>query len=221
MFDRWFKGKKSGEAATPSDAEHEAWYDEKSKRMATALGPDHDQVLHAIIGYPLGGPLHTYFYLRGLPGTGLASKELARLGEKCPSNRDYDKFEFVVFTREVLSLDGGGGAVSADEKRDFLRGTLTQLAYYAENATLNPLATLEFPADFDPPMAGRCFIIDAYKPELFERDFGLMLVMEVHRDEMEFARAHGTAVLLEKLRAADAYPYSDPEKRASVTMALQ
>lgn len=221
MFGKWFKGKESGETTAPSDAEHDAWYDEKSKRMAAALGPDHDRVLHAIIGYPLGGPLHTYFYLRGLPGTALASKQLARLGEKCPSNREYDKFEFVVFTREVLSLGGDDGAVRADEKRDFLRGALTQLAYYAENATLNPLETLEFPADFDPPVAGRCFILEVYKPELFDRDFGLMLIMEVHRDEMEFARAHGTATLLEKLKAANAYPYSDPEMRASVATARQ
>lgn len=223
MFGKLFggKGNKGGgkEAAAPSEADYDAWDKRKSDLMEAALGPEHDVVLHAIVGYPLGGPLHTYYYAKGIEGTGIASKELARLGEKSPSNRDYDKYEFVIFSRAPLAIGAVGAMPEKDEKRDFLRGALTHLANYAEQATLNPLETLEFPADFGEPVGGRCFVLDAYRPELFDRDFGLMLVMEVHRDEMNFARTQGTRVLLEKLKAAGAYPYSDPELRASVVAA--
>jgi hypothetical protein len=39
-----------------------------------------------------------------------------------------------------------------------------------------------------------------------------MVVMEIFRKEMDFARANGGAALLEKLKLAGHYPYSDLDR---------
>src|SRR5262245_49794402 len=161
--------------------------------MERALGPDHEIVLHAIVSYELGGPLHTYFYCSGEEGAAIASKQLARLDGPSPSNTHYHKYELVMFTRADIA-PGEIGAMTPpqqDDKLSFMRAAINAVALYAEQAMLNPRETLEFPADFETPLAGRCFILDAYKPDCFDAEFGLMLLMEVHRDEMELARAQG------------------------------
>ena len=208
--------------ASSQDAQ-DAWYVRKSEQMERALGPDHEVVLHAIVSYELGGPLHTYFYCTREEGTAIASKQLARLDGPSPTNASYLKYELVMFTREEIA-PGEVGAVAAPQlegKLSFLRAAINAVARYGEEATLNPRETLEFPPDFEAPLAGRCFILDAYRPDCFDAEFGLMLLMEVHRDEMELARAQGAGALLELLQEAGAYPYSDPEQRRSVAARVQ
>jgi hypothetical protein len=66
-------------------------------------------------------------------------------------------------------------------------------------------------------VGGKCLIFDAYNVEhnAFE-DFGVMLVMEVFRSEMEFARANGGEELLDRLKAFGHYPYSDMNREPVV-----
>jgi hypothetical protein len=90
-----------------------------------------------------------------------------------------------------------------------LRVALNEVAAYAFRAHLEPGNTLEFPADYDDNVGGRCFLIDVYAPENFERSFGLMVVIEIHRDEMHFAMEVGGDALIAKLKALKVYPYSD------------
>ena len=66
-----------------------------------------------------------------------------------------------------------------------------------------------------------CLIFDEFKPEGKEftvgnRKHGLLLIIEVHRDEMEFAMNNGTAKLIEKLKDAGYYPYSDLDRKSVI-----
>ena len=118
---------------------------------------------------------------------------------------------------------------------------LTNLARYVESpdVVVNRFDTLEFPQDFEnDELAGRCFVFDALFPPksqdvetwrvLFDyfdgkeaplgdprvggKRFGVLLALEIFRDEMNWARQNGTANLLEKLKAAGAYPFSDLDR---------
>lgn len=187
------------------------WYDEKSARMVKALGEEHDQVMHAIISYEVGGALHGYFYPHGIPGTGLATKQLARLNDGS-SNRLYRKYEFVMFSRRDLVKAMENFSVDQDDPTYFqLRSALNSIAPYSEEATLNPFETVGFPDDWE-HMGGRQFIFDSYKPECFDKEFGLMLVIEIFPSELEYKTENGGDALLEKLRAAGHYPYSDMDR---------
>ena len=56
----------------------EEWYQRKSAMLKELLGPEHDMVLHAMVPYYLGGSLDLYFFPKGIPGVGVATKEIGR-----------------------------------------------------------------------------------------------------------------------------------------------
>ncbi len=185
-----------------------AWYDEKTKRMVAALGQEHDMVMHAIIPYEIGGGLDLYYYPNGIQGTGIATKELSHACRNGSSNIRYEKYEFVMFTCHAIALDD-----SSNEEAAFglahqnINSILNPIARYSEQANLRPNDTLEFPKDFG-GVGGKCLVFSDYTPD-FGGDFGIMLVMEVHRSEMEFARKSGGEKLIKKLVKSGFYPYSD------------
>ena len=210
------------QAATEMDCD--AWYDAKSAWMEEVLGPEHDMVMHAIVAYAVGGALDLYYYPRlpaslGGKGTAIATKELVESPGTGPGNRVYQAYELVMVTRQPLNLDD-----AHDKRTPFGRAhgaispLLNAIARYAPDASLNPSDTMEFPKDFE-RLAGRCLILDALvSSEAAERHaLGLMLIVEIHPEEMRWAMEgqRGTA-LLEKLRYAGHYPYSDLDREPVV-----
>lgn len=116
-----------------------------------------------------------------------------------------------------------------EKKRDDLHRVLTNLAFYvcSEGVEVNGYDTLEFPQDFeDEQLAGRCFIFDELpaaapvpvptspekKSPLDGKRFGVLLAIEVFREEMNWAREQGTEKLVERLQDAGAYPFSDLDR---------
>ena len=69
-----------------------------------------------------------------------------------------------------------------------------------------------------PAVGGRCLIFDGYPsyPAGEPAEFGLLAVIEVFRSEMDYARKHGGAKLLKRLRAEGHYPYSDMDREPVV-----
>lgn len=62
---------------TSSDARDDIgrkWYDRKSALMEISLCKQHEIVMHAIVGYAVGGPLDLYYYPDELPGTAIATR---------------------------------------------------------------------------------------------------------------------------------------------------
>lgn len=120
-----------------------------------------------------------------------------------------------------------------EKKRDDLHRVLTNLAFYvcSDGVEVNGYDTLEFPQDFDDKqLAGRCFIFDELpaaapvpvptspdeKSPLDGKRFGVLLAIEVFRQEMNWAREQGTEKLVERLQAAGAYPFSDLDREPVV-----
>ena len=190
------------------------WYDRKSALMEEMLGKEHDIVMHAIIPYAIGGGLDLYYYPNGIPGTAVATKELSELPGEGSSNRVFQCYELVMFTKHALDLNA-----AKDEDTPFgqahrvINSVLNRLAPYSAQAALNPNETCEFPADM-PTVGGRCLIFDGYPshPGDAVAEFGLLAVIEVFRAEMEYARENGGTKLLKRLKAKGCYPYSDLDR---------
>ena len=215
----WQKGEetsKTGSSKEVSDTSksnnkaYDKWLDDKSDLMEVALGQQHEDVLYPIIGGGIGGPLDGHYYPNGIDGVGLATKQLTNLDGTGASNDIYDAYEFVVFTRENII----GSALSDDpEDTHFkMRSLLTSLAPHALETTLNPYETIGFPDEWE-EMAGRCIIMDAYKPECFSPKFGLMLLMEIFPSELEFKTQRGGDMLIAILKDEGHYPYSDLNRK--------
>jgi hypothetical protein len=217
MFDR-LKKLFGAKKETPSDDDAnqaaQAWYEQKSKLMEAILGREHDMVMHAIIPYAVGGGLDLYYYPHGIAGTAIATKELSELPDEGSSNRVFTCYEIAMFTRHALNLD-----LAKDDGTPFgaahanINSVLNCIARFSASATLNPNETCEFPADME-KLGGKCLIFDAYGAPRDEsrRGFGILAIIEVFRSEMDFARATGGAELIQRLKAAGHYPYSDLDR---------
>lgn len=191
--------------------EGDRWQERKSVLMEAILGAEHDMVMHALFPYALGGGLDLYYYPNQISGTAIATKELSELPGEGSSNSAFACYELVMFTKHTLDLNA-----AMDENTEFgrehsvINAILNHIAPYSSQATLNPNETCEFPADM-PTVGGRCLIFDAYPtvPDNGPIEFGLLAIIEVFQSEMEYAREHGGAMLLERLKARGYYPYSD------------
>jgi hypothetical protein len=198
----------------PDEELAEQWYDRKSSLMEQMLGKEYDRVMHAIIPYAIGGGLDLYYYPNGIPGTAVATKELTDAPGEGSSNAVFQCYELVMFTKHPVDL-----AAASDETTPFgrvhmsINAILNAIAPYSEQATLNPNETCEFPAEME-RLGGRCLIFDGYPsyPQDEPAEFGLLALIEVFRSEIEFARKNGGAILLERLKEAGYYPYSDLDR---------
>jgi len=192
----------------------EEWYEKKSAIMAEVLGEEHDLVMHAMIPYALGGGLDLYYFPNGIPGTAIATKELCDIPGEGSSNDLFNTYELVMFTRHPISLDDAGDeSTPFGEAHETINAVLNCIARYSAEATLNPNDTCEFPEDMK-VVGGKCLIFDAYGSDGENVEFGLLAIIEVHRSEMDYAREHGGAELIAKLKDAGYYPYCDMERPA-------
>jgi hypothetical protein len=191
------------------------WYEHESALMEASLGKEHDMVMHAFIPYAIGGALDLYYYPNGVPGTAIATKELAESPNEGPSNDVYRSYELVMFTKHRLDLDA-----AKDENTPFgrahrnINAILNLIARYSAQAKLNPNETCEFPAGME-DVGGKCLIFGGYachSDEVVE-NFGLLALIEVFRSEMEYARKHGGAKLIKRLKDKGHYPYSDLDRQ--------
>ena len=192
----------------------EEWYERKTAMMVDVLGKEHDMVMHAIIPYAVGGGLDLYYFPNGIEGTAIATKELCETPGEGSSNEVFDTYELVMFTRHPISLeDARNEATSFGRAHRSINAILNCIAPYSAQATLNPNETCEFPEDME-SIGGKCLIFDAYGFDADQAEFGLLALIEIHRSEMDFARKHGGANLIAKLKQAGYYPYSDMDRPA-------
>ena len=128
-----------------------------------------------------------------------------------PANAIADGYELVMFTRHPLQLDSATDTSTPfGQAHATINSILNLIARYAEQATLNPGDTCEFPEEME-HVGGKCLIFGDYGvlEDSEVRRFGLLLVMEVFRSEMDFARRESGGELLERLKNSGAYPYTD------------
>lgn len=213
MFGNFFKKKLTDQQ---KDQKEKEWYEFKFRTIESILGKPHDNVMHSLISFYVGGALHLHYYPNGIEGTGIVTEELSTLygteyGDS-PKNNTYDHYELVMFTKEAIDADNTFDVKTqySDAEKN-IRSLLNAVARFSFQATLNLNETCEFPDSFE-GIGGKCLIFDSYGDAV--DGFGLMLVMEIFRSEMEYAMENGGAALLSKLKASGYYPYSDLDREA-------
>ncbi len=209
LFD-WFR---SSPVPREDSAEAEdAWYDEKSSYMESVLGTEYDKAMHSLVPYASGGGLDLYYYPHGIAGTGFATKELVDAHGHGPSNSVYDCYELLMFTRLPINLhDAQDSTTSFGSMHASMNAVMNVIARYSREATLNPYETCEFPAEME-LVGGKCLVFDGYTSSRGPKGMGLLLIIEVHRSEMEYAMQHDGAGLITMLKQREHYPYSDLDR---------
>jgi hypothetical protein len=201
-----------------TEEEFNKHYEEKQAGLERLLGEMHNMVGHALIPFDVGGTVDMYYFLRGIAGTGFATMELIKPDGTGPIPNRLGTFELVSFTKEAF--DSGAGETTAFntiERR--LCGIMTSIGNYSFQAKLEPGETVEVPADEGQP--NFCILLDEYNPDgsgltIGGSKHGLLLLVEVFRDEMEYAMKNGSRQLIQKLKSMGYYPYSDLDRQSVI-----
>ncbi|MHB9295552.1 hypothetical protein PilKf_01298 [Pillotina sp. SPG140] len=191
-------------------------YEIKDKYMESVLGKEHEQVMHAIIPFFVGGTLDLYYFTNYCSGTIIATKELTNYKFNKPKNDSYDAYELIMVTKHKIDLE----SVKAENPREdtfaydhkFINIILNFVGNYSITTKLNPFETIEFPDDIE-NIGGKCLILDAFSEPLCNKEtrnkkIGLMLLIEIHRNEMEYAMQQKGRKLIKKLKEKGFYPYT-------------
>lgn len=203
-----------------SAEEYERYDEAKTAALERVLGPMHDMVGHALIPFSAGGTVDMYYFPNGIRGTGFATMELIEPDGSGPLPNDVGTYELVAYTRHNIR--------DADEKADDdpfntianrITSIFTIIGLYSREAVLRPGETCEIPGEDGEP--NTCLIFDEYAPDgkTFEIDgkrHCLLLCIELHRKEMKYAMKNSGAALLDKLKQAGHYPYSDMDRKPVV-----
>ena len=196
--------------------EYDKDYELKSAGLEKVLGKSHNLVGHAIIPFAIGGAVDMYYYPNGIKGTGFATMELIQPDGTGPIPNRNGTYELVAFTKLDYSEDTTQTSpFNLIERR--ICGIFTTTGNYSSEAKLEPGETCEVPGNEGEETS--CIVFDEYKPDNIEfmignNKHGLLLVIEVFRDEMEFAMNNGSGKLLEKLKDKGYYPYSDLDRES-------
>lgn len=216
LFDKLF-GKKQEPVKPVQDKAAEKFYLEKDDALQHVLGKSAGFVGHAIIPFAVGGAVDMYYYPNLIEGTAFATQELIEYNGKSPIPNKFGTYELVAFTRHPYSTGKMGEGDFGKIERRFC-GIFTGVGNFSYMAKLGPGETCELPVNNQP---NRCLIFDEFKVEGKEFTFGgkthsLLLIIEVHRDEMQFAMDYGSGELFKLLKAANVYPYSDLDRDSVV-----
>jgi hypothetical protein len=202
-----------------SDEEYEKFDELKMIGLESILGISHSVMGHAIIPFELGGSVDMYYFPNGIQGTGFATMELIEPDGTGPIHSHLGACELVAFTK-LDFVEDTDNTTPFDIIERRICSLFTAVGDYSYTADLTPLDTCEVPID-DTIGQTACLILDEYSLDgqefkIKNNTHGLLLIMEVHKNEMEFALAHGTTKLIDRLKEAGYYPYSDLERESVV-----
>lgn len=205
-----------GTAGEFTDEEYEKDYELKSQGLERVLGKPDSIVGHAIIPFEIGGTVDMYYYPNGIKGTGFATMELIQPDGSGPVPNRNGTYELVAFTKLKYVTDTTHtSAFNLIERR--MCGIFTTIGSYSLETKLEPGETMEIPGGDGE--SETCIVFDEYRPDnkdflIGDRKHGLLLVIEVFRDEMEYAMENGSAQLLTRLKEKGHYPYSDLDRES-------
>ena len=203
------------EVQKQTDEESDQFYNDKENTLEKVLGESNGLVGHAIVSFAVGGAVDMYYYHNGILGTGFATQELIEPDGTGPVPNRLGTYELVAFTKhKYVNVPIGEGSFGKIERR--ICGIFTGIGNFSFQAKLEPGETCELPDNDEP---NKCLIFDQYQEQgqdfiINGKEYGLLLVMEVHRDEMEYARQNGSSELLKILKQKGVYPYSDLDRES-------
>lgn len=217
FFKNLFGGKKPKKEESKEEPTVDPFFVEKSEVMEEALGEEAGHVFHAIIPFSAGGPVDMYLYPHPeFGGCGFATKELTTADGKGPIPHETGPYELVAYTKNPIT---------EEEDSEFfemmvrMRHIMSAIGRYGKQAKLKPYDTCEVPAQDGEP--NHCLIFAPWPEEgivmeILGKDYSLQLCVEVHREEMEFARQYGTRELITLLEQKGYWPYSDLDRGRAI-----
>jgi len=187
----------------------EEYYSAKEKSFSIILGDMYELVYHAIIPFDVGGSVDMYLFPQ-TTGVAMVTMELLRKDGDIPLRSRIGTYEFIAFSKYDVASNEAKAIIYK------MNNIFTVLGNYSTEAVLNPFETCEIPTENE----NICIIFDEY-PTNNQFNFdgkkhGLLLIIEVFQDEMNFAMKYGTRNLLRLLKEKGFYPFSDLDRESVI-----
>lgn len=167
------------------------------KNISEKLGEQHYMVLHAVtpfdFGWEKGSRADVYLYKKHIDGIVYITGDL--IGKKqFPS--DAGNYELMICHK--IETEWGSDIIS-------------NLAYYTLEASINSGETMDLGGRFmsnDSKIVA--LIFDKYSEFMVNgKKYGLMLLIGITKDELEYKIKNGGKELIKKLKENNVYPYTD------------
>lgn len=199
-------------------------YEAKKDAFERILGPMDEVVGHAVIPFAVGGAVDMYYFSSHIAGTVFATMELINPDGKGLRPNRMGTYELVACTRLKRPVIDTPRPMATNEESELppfvkqerrICGMLTSIGRYSFHAVLQPGETCEVPGDEEDERI--CMVFDEFdtKGVAFEIEgekHGLLLCIEVHPLELNYAREVGAEAVIAKLKEAGFYPYSDLDR---------
>ncbi|MBN2590254.1 MAG: suppressor of fused domain protein [Sedimentisphaerales bacterium] len=204
-----------------TDEEYEKHGELEKAAIERILGPMCEVTGHALIPFELGGNVDMYYFPNATEGTGFVTMELIEPDGRGPKPNRIGTYELLMFSKHKLTKNidvrDTNHPFNKIERR--ICSILTSVGRYSYQAVLNPGDTCEVPLEGDSEYA--CLVLDEYRKkgvhfEVGGCKCGILLCIEIFREEMKYAMEKGSSGLLSKLKEAGYYPYSDLDRKSLI-----
>ena len=172
---------------------------EVQEKISEYLGPQSDNVLHSValfdMGPDAGGGADVYVYEQKIKGVTYITGDL--IGKK-QKKSDAGNYELMICHKK---------------ENEWGSQLISQLSYYTLEASIVSGETMDIgPFTKDDTTA---IIFDRYCDfKVNGNQYGLMLLIGINSDELEWAKEYGGEKLIEKLKANGVYPYTEFKRKS-------
>jgi hypothetical protein len=186
------------------DDDWKAWWDARVAAIEAVLGKSEDTVGHAVIpfqfGPEMGGAADVVFFRHHLPGRVAVTSELIGCEEQIQNI--LGAYELMICHRD-------------DE--EWGPGLISQLAHYTLQAKLNPGETMGLGPAAPPGSTITALLFLEYaRFTVRGKSAGLLLCLGITADELKVCRKGRYKEVVEALKKADVFPYTDLHRPSAV-----
>ena len=190
--------KRFGKKSKPVD--FEIICKERESELSKILGEPTESLFHAVVPFYLGGSADVMVFPNYISGATYVTAEMTGCDDQMPNQNG--NYELMFCTRS---------------DNTWAANILSVLARYTTETVLNPGDTMDCPAFPDSQLTALLYA-DPGTPSytVNGRKASLLLCVGITQAELELSRASGSEALISKLREANVFPYTDPERQRVV-----
>jgi Suppressor of fused protein (SUFU) len=175
----------------------------RSSALEAILGKPDGMVYHAVIPFSLGGEADVVAFPSYRNGIAFVTAEL--------TGEDVGQIQNELGNYELM--------ICAKEKNNWAPRFISKLSRYTCEAELKVGDTMDTPLFKDSKIEAMLFCSPDEPADHFEfmdTTFGLLLCIGITKEELNFARACGSSVLLQTLKDARVFPFTDLRRDSTV-----
>lgn len=176
--------------------------DEIQEQIENVLGKHFDTVLHSPVpfdmGFDIGGGADVYIYKNHIDGEVYLTTDL--IGKKQAKN-SIGNYELMI---------------CHSDKQDWGSNLISKLSYYTLDASLNSGETMNLGGNFVLENSDiKALIFSKYTDfKVKGKKYGILLIVGITSDELEWAKENGGENLIIKLKVAGVYPKTDFNRKS-------